>query len=141
MAYDTILADMKDAMLARDCVRRDCLRSLVSEIKNQTVNAGRDVTDEIVLKCVKKAVKQRNDSIEQFSAAGREDLASKERAELAVLSAYLPKELSEEETKAAVDAVLQTIEAVKSNFGAIMRQLPKEVDKKVASAILKLVLK
>lgn len=141
MVYDTILADIKAAMLAKDEVKRDCLRSLVSDIKNQSVNAGAELTEEIVLKCVKKAVKQHCDSIEQFEGAGRADLVAREKAELEVLSAYLPKMLSEEETREVIDAILQTIEAVKKNFGLVMKQLPKEVDRKVASAILKLVLK
>ena len=141
MVYDTILADIKSAMLAKNNVKRDCLRSLVSEIKNQTVNAGKELTEAIVVKCIQKSVKTHNDSIEQFEANGRKELATKEREELGYLEVYLPKMMSEDEVKAAVDGILQTIEATKKNFGAIMKQLPATADKKLASKYLNSVLK
>ena len=61
--YEQIATDIKSAMKTGDTVRRDCLRSLMSEIKNQTVNAGKELTEDIVVKCVQKAVKQHDDSI------------------------------------------------------------------------------
>ena len=57
--YEQITADIKEAMLEKNAVKRDCLRSLVSEIKNKTVNEGKEITEQIVLSCVKKAAKQR----------------------------------------------------------------------------------
>ena len=141
MVYDTILADIKSAMLAKNNVKRDSLRSLVSEIKNQTVNAGKELTEAIVIKCIQKSVKTHNDSIEQFATNDREELAAKEREELGYLEVYLPKMMSEDEVKAAVDGILQTIEATKKNFGAIMKQLPATADKKLASKYLNSVLK
>lgn len=57
MIYDEIVKDIKDAMINHENTKRDCLRALVSEIKNQTVNAGKEITDEIVLKCVQKSAK------------------------------------------------------------------------------------
>ena len=128
-------------MLEKDNVTRDCLRSLISEVKNASINAGKELTEDIVLKCIQKAVKQHKDSIEQFTAAGRGDLAEKESKELSVLEKHLPKMLSEEETRAVLENILQSIEATKKNFGVIMKQLPKEVDKKVASKILNGMLK
>lgn len=139
--YEKIQAAIKEAMLAKDTITRDCLRSLVSEIKNQTVNAGRELTEEIVLKCVQKSVKQHDDSIAQFKEAGRTDLLEKEEKELAVLKSYLPKMLSEDETKALIDNILQTVEATKKNMGLVMKQLPKEVDRKIASVYLNAILK
>lgn len=139
--YETIQSDIKSAMKTGDTVRRDCLRSLMSEIKNQTVNAGKELTEDIVVKCVQKAVKQHDDSIAQFKAANRTDLVEKEVAELEVLKAYLPKMLSEDETKAIIDNVLQTVEATKKNMGLIMKQLPSEVDRKVAAKYLNGILK
>jgi len=68
-------------------------------------------------------------------------LAEKEKAELVVLQEYMPKMLSEEETKLVIDNILQTVEAVKKNFGIIMKQLPREVEKKIASKILNGLLK
>ena len=141
MVYDTILADIKSAMLAKNNVKRDCLRSLISEIKNQTVNAGKELTEAVVIKCIQKSVKTHNDSIEQFAANGRKELAAKEREELGYLEVYLPKMMTEDEVKAAVDGILQSIEATKKNFGVIMKQLPANADKKFASKYLNSILK
>ena len=134
--FEEIQTEVKEAMLNKNTIARDCLRSLVSDIKNQTVNAGKELTDEIVLKCVQKAVKQHDDSIEQFKAAGRTDLLEKELKEKEVLAKYLPKMLDEAATEVVINQVLQNVEAVKKNFGLIMKQLPKDVDKKIASKIL-----
>ena len=139
--YEQSTTDIKSAMKTGDTVRRDCLRSLMSEIKNQTVNAGKELTEDVVVRCVQKAVKQHDDSIAQFKEAGRTDLLEKEERELAVLKTYLPKMLSEDETKVLIDNVLQTVEATKKNMGFIMKQLPSEVDRKVAAKYLNGILK
>ena len=139
--YEKIQERIKNAMIQKDALTRDCLRSLTSDIKNSSINAGKELTEEIVVKCIHKAVKQHRDSIEQFSQAGRKDLAEKETLELKVLEEYLPKTLSEEETKEILNNILQSIEATKKNFGLIMKQLPSDVDKKIASKILNSLLK
>ena len=139
--YEKIQEDIKDAMWSKNNVKRDCLRSLVSEIKNQTINAGKELTDDIVIKCVQKSVKQHNDSIEQFKTAKRDDLALKEMEEKTYIEAYLPKMLDEDETRKVIDNILQTVEPLKKNMGTIMKLLPKEVDRGMASRILKEVLK
>lgn len=139
--FEKLQADVKEAMRSKNNVMRDCLRSLISEIKNQTVNAGKALNEAVVISCIKKAVKMHNDSIEQFTANSREDLASKEQEELSYLSAYLPKMMTEDEVKAAVDSILCNVESIKKNFGVVMRMLPAEADKKIASAYLKTLLK
>ena len=139
--YEKIQKDIKNAMFDKNIVKRDCLRSLVSDIKNQTLNAGKELTEEIVLKCVQKSVKQHNDSIEQFKSAKRDDLALKEMEEKNYLEAYLPKMLDESETRKVIDNILQNIEPSKKNMGLIMKQFPKEVDRGMASRILKDILK
>ena len=141
MIYEKLQSDIKDAMINKNSLKRDCLRSIVSEIKNQTVNAGKEITDDICLKVISKSVKQHNDSIENFKLGNREDLAWKEREELNYIQIYLPKMLSEDETKVIVDNILNTVEATKKNMGLIMKQLPKEVDKKIASKYLNSILK
>lgn len=141
MIYDKIQSEIKDAMFSKNNVKRDCLRSIISEIKNQTVNAGKEITDDICLKVISKSVKQHTDSIENFKAGNREDLALKESEELSYISVYLPKMLTEGETKQIIDNILQTVEATKKNMGLIMKQLPKEVDKKIASKLLNSILK
>jgi uncharacterized protein YqeY len=134
--YEKIQSEIKNAMLNRDNIKRDCLRSIVSEIKNQTVNAGKEMTEDIVLKCIQKSVKQHKDSIESFKAGGREDLALKEFEELSYIEVYLPKMLSEDETKVVIENILMNVEATKKNMGIIMKQLPSDVDKKIASKLL-----
>ena len=84
--YDKIQVDIKEAMLNKDVVKRDCLRSIISEIKNRTVNAGKELSESICIDVLKKAVKQHNDSIESFKAGKREDLALKEMEELKHIS-------------------------------------------------------
>lgn len=141
MLYDKIQSDIKQAMFSKNNVKRDCLRSIMSEIKNQTVNAGKEITDDICLKVITKSVKQHNDSIENFKSGNREDLALKEFEELQYIECYLPKMLSEDETKQVIDGILQNVEAVKKNMGNIMRQLPSNADKKIASKYLNQILK
>jgi uncharacterized protein YqeY len=138
--YDILTGDIKEAMISKNTVKRDCLRSVVSEIKNQTVNAGKELTEDICLKVIQKSVKQHIDSIGQFKAGNRDDLVQKETEELSYLKKYLPDLLDESQTKVIIENLLRTIEPIKKNMGAIMKQLPKNVDKKIASVILNNVL-
>ena len=85
--FEQLSNDIKDAMFSKNTVKRDCLRGIVSEIKNQTVNAGKEITDEICLKVIQKSVKQHSDSIENFKVGNREDLALKEAEELSYIEA------------------------------------------------------
>ena len=141
MLYEKIQADIKYAMIDKNTVKRDCLRSLISEIKNQTINAGKEITEDIVLRCIQKSVKQHNDSIEQFTRANRDYLVLKEIEEKKYLEVYLPRTLDENETFDVIATILQTIEPFKKNMGTIMRLLPKEVDRGLASKLLKEILK
>ena len=148
MLYDTILNDIKTAMIEKNVIKRDCLRSLVSEIKNQTVNAGKELTEDVVLKCIQKSVKQHNDSIEQFKAANRTDLLERETTECAILSAYLPKMYSDLETQTIILKIVveNKIEEKKANMGKIMKLLNSRedrnlIDKKAASQYLSVLLK
>lgn len=134
---------MKDAMKTHDNVKRDCLRSVLSDIKNATVNAGKDITDDACMKVLQKAAKQREDSINCFMSGNRADLAEKEKAELEILKSFLPKMLSDAETKEVIDKLIaeQSIALLKKSFGIIMKQLPSDVNKKVASKYLNSILK
>lgn len=146
--YNKLMEDIKQAMLAKDNVKRDCLRSIVSEIKNQTVNAGKEITDTACLVVLKKSVKQHNDSIESFMKGNRKDLADKEQAELEVLKAYLPKMHSEIQTQTLILKMVvdNKIEEVKKNFGQIMKLINQRddkdlFDKKIVSQYLNVLLK
>lgn len=145
MLFEQINEDIKDAMKSKNDIKRNCLRSIVSEIKNQTVNAGKPITDDICIKVVQKSVKQHNDSIEQFTKANRVDLAENEKSELAYISVYLPRMLNESETEALISDVMteMAFSSEKKNMGQIMKILKtnKEVDGKIASTILNRILK
>lgn len=101
-----ILEDIKTAMKARESVRLGTLRLLSAAIKQKEVDERVELDDTAVLAILEKLIKQRKDSISQFAKAGRQDLVDAEAAEIAVLSAYLPAQLSEAEIAAAIDAAI-----------------------------------
>ena len=103
---DQITDDMKAAMRAKDSERLSTIRLLIAEIKRKEVDERVELNDAQVLAVVEKMIKQRKDSITQFESGGRQDLADKEKAELTVLSAYMPAGLSDEEVAAEVAAAV-----------------------------------
>ena len=103
---DQITDDMKAAMRAKDSERLSTIRLLIAEIKRNEVDERGELNDAQVLAVVEKMIKQRKDSITQFESGGRQDLADKEKSELAVLSAYMPAGLSDEEVAAEVAAAV-----------------------------------
>jgi uncharacterized protein YqeY len=103
---DQITDDMKAAMRAKDSERLATIRLIIAEIKRKEVDERIELTDAQVLAVVEKMIKQRKDSITQFENGGRQDLADKEKSELAVLSAYMPAGLSDEEIAAEVAAAV-----------------------------------
>ena len=106
----------------------------MSEIKNKTINEGKPITDDAIETCAAKAVKMRRESIAQFEAAGRMDLAEKEKIELECLSEFIPTMLSEDDTRKLID---DAIVGGARNIGAIMKILPKNADRRFASAYVK----
>ena len=126
--YDTLMADMKDAMKARNMQGVNTIRGVIAKAKDLTVNAGKEMTDEAVLSVIAKGVKQREESIAQFMAAGRAELAEGERAEMEFLKKYLPAQLSEEEVAAVVKAVIaETGAASKKDMGKVMKEVMARV--------------
>ena len=114
--------DIKTAMLARNEVARDTLRMVLNGIKNREMETGRDSTDEDALAVLATAAKTRQESIEQFDQAGRVDLATKERAELEVVRAYLPKQMGEAEVRKLVaDLIAELGLTSKKDIGALMK--------------------
>ena len=88
--YDKLMADMKDAMKAHNMQTVNAVRSVIAKVKDLTVNAGKEITDDVVLAVVAKGVKQREESIAQFESAGRAELAAGEKAELDFSRATYP---------------------------------------------------
>lgn len=119
---DKVSADITAAMKARDAARLSALRMLKAAVMNKSVEKGRDLEDAEVLQVVSSLVKQRRDSIEQFSKAGRTDLVEKETGEMAVLQGYLPPAAAPEEIDAAVAAAIaQTGATSPKDMGKVMK--------------------
>ena len=122
--YDKLMDDMKVAMKARDMAAVNTLRGVMAKVKDLTVNAGKDMTDDAVLAVIAKGVKQREESIAQFEAAGRAELAEGEKKEMAFLKRYLPEQLSEEKVAEIVKAVVAETGAVsKKDMGRVMKEV------------------
>lgn len=138
--FSKLTEDVKQAMKDGNNCKRDCLRMVIAEIKNITVNAGKETTDEDCMRVLRKQAKTHEDSIAQFKEAGRDTLVEKEEAELSVIRAYLPKTLGKAETEAAVEKVIadNNFEKSKKMMGQIMKELSKipGIDRKVAAAYL-----
>ena len=127
---------MKEAMKARDTIRLNVLRGLLSAFINEAVAKKRkpdeELSDEEVLAVIVRAVKQRKDSIEQFEKGGRTDLADAEKAELSILETYLPSQMSREEVFEYVKekAAESDLDSSKKNqlMGLIMKELKGRAD-------------
>ncbi|MBC7573460.1 MAG: GatB/YqeY domain-containing protein [Herminiimonas sp.] len=139
---DQITEDMKAAMRAKEAVKLGTIRLLTAAMKQKEVDERVELTDALVLAIIEKMIKQRKDSIQQFEAGGRQDLADIEKAELAILSAYMPASLSEAEIKATVaEAVTASGAAGPQDMGKVMAivkpKLAGRADMTVVSALVK----
>jgi len=122
---DRIADDLKDAMRARDDVRRRTLRSIRSALMTKEIDEREGgegtLNEKQELAVLQKEAKQRRESLEQFEAAGREDLAQKEREELDVIEEYLPSQLSEDELRNEVQSIIEDVGASSmADMGAVM---------------------
>jgi uncharacterized protein YqeY len=119
---DKVNQDVTEAMRAKDQDRLGPLRMLKAALMNKKVERGKDVTDGEALQIVSTLVKQRKDSVEQFTNAGRQDLADKEKAEIAILESYLPPPVTREELEKAVDEAVRTTGASSpKDMGGVMK--------------------
>ncbi len=139
---EQITEDMKAAMRAKDSDRLGTIRMLLAAVKQKEVDERVEVDDVMLVAIVDKLIKQRKDSISQFAAAGRQDLADKESAELKVLEAYLPQRLSETEIKAEVAAIVAELGAkgpadMGKVMGAVKGRLAGKADMGLVSAAVK----
>jgi uncharacterized protein len=139
---DRILADIKEAMKARDQDTVTALRLLHAEVKNVAINERRrELTDDDVLTALGRLVKQRQEAIEQFAKGGRDDLVAKETFQLDLYRAYQPEQLSEDGIAALVDqAIAETGASSKRDIGAVMKVIMPQVkgraDGKTVNAIV-----
>ncbi|KAB2325575.1 GatB/YqeY domain-containing protein [Betaproteobacteria bacterium SCN1] len=134
--------DMKAAMRAKDSARLGTIRLLLAAIKQKEVDERIELDDATAGSIVEKLIKQRKDSISQFQAAGRDDLVAAEQAELAVLQAYLPEQLSAAEVEAAVAAAITESGAASPKdmgkvMGLLKARLAGRADMGQVSALIK----
>jgi uncharacterized protein len=117
-----IISDMTAAMKSKDAARTSTLRMVKAAITNREKEGGAEISDDEVLKLLRSQVKQRRDSVEQYQKGGRQDLADKEQAEIAIIEGYLPQAASQEEIDQAVaGAVAETGASSMKDMGAVMK--------------------
>jgi uncharacterized protein len=140
---DKIISDMTAAMKAKDSARTSTLRMVKAAIMHREKEGAGELTDDDVMKLLRSQLKQRRDSVEQYGAAGRQELVDKETAEIAVIEEYLPQGASEAEIEQAVaDAVAETGATSMKDMGAVMKAAiaklaGKNADGKVVSETVK----
>ncbi len=125
---DRINEDMKAAMKARESDKLGAIRLLTSALKQKEVDERIEITDDIVLAIVEKMLKQRKDSIEQFTAGNRMDLVAKEQFEVGILQAYMPAQMSDAELAKVLDEVITETGATSAkDMGKVMNALRPRV--------------
>ena len=140
---DKLAADVKAAMIAKESLKLGALRMLQAAIKNREIDMRPDpITPDEVLGVIKKLVKQRKESIDQFQQAGRQDLVDQETAELKVLEVYLPAQMSREQIEALVTQVITALGAkTVKDMGPVMKEVIAKsggsADNKVVSEVIK----
>ena len=139
---DRITEDMKAAMRAKQAERLSAIRMLLAALKQKEVDERVTLDDAAVIGVVDKLIKQRKDSISQYTQAGRMDLADKETDELKVLEAYLPQRMSESEIDTAVNAIVADVGATGPGdmgkvMGAVKQALAGKADMGLVSAAVK----
>ena len=134
---DRITEDMKTAMRAREADKLTTIRMLLAAVKQKEVDERVVVDDAALIAIVDRLIKQRKDSISQFTAAGRMDLADKESAELLVLEAYLPPRLNAQETQTAVAAIVAELGASNAaDMGRVMAAVKTRLAGKAEMALV-----
>ena len=135
-----VVADLQKAMLDKDEVTRDTLRMVKADLMNKGVELGRDLQEPEEIAVLQRAVKTRQDSVEEYTKVGRADAADRERAEIAIVQRYLPQQLDEAQTRAAIEKVIAELGlAGKKDMGKLMKEIKARlgatVDGKTASRL------
>lgn len=139
---EKIIEDMKSAMRAKETIRLGTIRLLTAAMKQKEVDERIALNDAHILAIIEKMIKQRKDSISQFEAGGRQDLVDIEKAELGILSAYMPAAMPGAEVQAAVDATVAEVGAAgPQDMGKVMAVLKQKLagraDMTAVSALVK----
>ena len=134
--------DLKNAMKTKDNVTRDTIRFLMSSLKQIEVDERRELSDEDIVKIIQKSIKQREDSMQQYKNAGRDDLYEQEFAGVEILQKYLPKQLSDEELEVVIADIIKKVNATSiKDIGKVMglaiKQTAGKADGKRINAVVK----
>ena len=121
MLKEKLKADLEAAMKAQDRDRVSCIRMALSAIKYKEVALNQDLDDQEVAKVLRSQIKQINESLEQFTRGGRQDLVANEEKNLEILKSYLPREMDEEAIRSIVKEVIAETGATKKDFGKVMK--------------------
>ena len=140
--FEELKKDMIDAMKAKDKDRLTVIRMLKAALDKERIDKKIEITDEVFISVLEKQVKMRNDSIEEFKQAGREELVEKTLGELEVLKKYLPEALSEDEVMGIINDAITKLEATTmKDMGKVMSEVSPKVkgryDMKEVSSIIK----
>ncbi|HSW89425.1 MAG TPA: GatB/YqeY domain-containing protein [Patescibacteria group bacterium] len=139
MIKSTIQDQMKDAMRARDSVKLETLRFVLSGMKYEEIEKHRELTDEEAIDVLSREVKKRREAIELFRTSGRDQMVADEESKLAVIMTLLPTQFSKEEVEKIVEAAIAKVG--KENFGAIMKEVTPQTkgkaDGKMVSDVVK----
>jgi uncharacterized protein YqeY len=120
---EQIRTDLTSSMKARTADRTSTLRMLQAAIKNEQISLGHELSDEEAMAVVRKGIKQRQDSVEQYTKGNRPELAAKESAEIEILKSYMPAEMSEAELESGVREVIASTGAQsKKDMGKVMKE-------------------
>lgn len=124
---EQLKSDLKDAMRAKELVKRDSIRAINTMIKQIEVDERRELEDAEVLKLIQRGIKQREEAATQFKEAGRDDLVQKELEQVAVFQAYLPKQLSNEELESGMKVIIEQVGAQSmKDMGKVMGVATKQ---------------
>src|SRR3989344_8227175 len=142
MSLDQLQEDLKQAQLAKDEIKVSTLRMLLSEIKNAEIAKGEALAEPDLVQVLQREVKKRREAAEGFRSGGREESAQKEESELAVLQAYLPQQLSNEELTKIVEEVINEVGASSISdmgkvIGAVMGRVKGQADGGAVSSLVK----
>ena len=125
---DQIMADMKSAMKNHDKTTLNTVRMIKSALMNEKIKLGHDLTPDEELTVLNREKKQREESIDEFIKANRDDLAEETKKELAVVEKYMPKQMNQDELRAAVKETIDEVGAKgKSDFGKVMKALMPKI--------------
>ena len=125
---ETLKSDLKDAMRAKEIVRRDSIRAINTMIKQIEVDERKELSDADIIALVQKGVKQREEAIVQYTTAKRDDLIAVEQEQIDIFTLYLPKQLNDEELEVVVkEVIVQTGATSMKDMGKVMNPIKEKV--------------